>query len=263
MKDIALWKLIPTAAPVAAILVIAALAALPAVHTGAHQGAHAGAGGAIVVQSVHSDSPAAAAGLAEGDRLLRLAGQEIAAHDDLKRVMAAHRPGDTVPLAVEREGETVELELTFGERPGGGVSIGVSLAIMGAGPELAPGEGLTRAECLVWVDETYRLDAMMRDLGLELAGDARELRSCLERNLEGMRSPMPTGWCDNALKIHCSGLDLLTEIGEAGIERCGELLGAPLDSCAGQKVFDRYMQGGEPSDKAACRAARESCRGTE
>ncbi len=255
MKNLILKTAIPTA-----MLVVAALAAAHAVgHTGDHSGPHAGGNGTIVVQSVHSGSPAAAAGLEADDRLLGLDGQEIATHDDLKRVMAAHRPGDTVPLTVERGGETVELELTFGESPGGGVSIGVSLAIMGPSPGMAPGEGLTREECLVWVDETYRMGAMMRDLGLELADDAKALRACLESNVQAMRSPMPTGWCDNAFKIHCSALDLLTEIGEAQVERCAEVLGEPLDSCASQKVFDRYMQGGEASDEAACSAARTSC----
>ncbi len=254
MKDIAIKKLLPRAALAAAVLIIAGTATFVAAHPGNHGGS-----GSVVVQSVHPGSAAAAAGLEADDRLLRLAGQEIASHDDLKRAMAAHRPGDTVPLAVERGGETVELELTFGERPGGGVSIGVSLAIMGAGPELAPGEGLTRAECLTWVDDTYRLDAMMRDLGLEMADDAKALRACLKDNVQGMPSPMPTGWCDNALKVHCSGLDLLTEIGEAQVDRCAERLGERLDSCTSQRVFDRYMLEGQASDEAACRAALASC----
>ncbi len=256
MNKNAVKNVIPKAALAAALLAIATFAAT---HVGAHAG-HAGGEGNVVVQSVHPDSPAAAAGLEAEDRLLRLAGREIKSHEDLKKAMAAHRPGDTVPLAVERGGEAVELELTFGERPGGGVSIGVSLAIMGTDAgDLAPGEGLTREECVAWVDDTYRMGAMTRDLGLELAEDASALRACLERNIQGMRSPMPTGWCDNALKVHCSGLDLLTEIGEAQVARCAELLGEPLDSCADQKVFDRYMLGGEASDEAACRAARQAC----
>ncbi len=253
MQHLTSQNLTPKAAlPAALLLVIAALGA-------AHAGAHGGGSDDIVVQSVHPGSPAAAAGLADGDRLLRLAGQQIATLDDLKEVMAAHRPGNTVPVTVERQGETVGLQLTFGERPDGGVSIGVSLAVPHAEDEPAGGDQLTRDGCLAWVDATYRLDAMMRDLGLELADDAGELRACLKSNLRQMRSPMPTGWCDNAFKIHCSGLDLLTEIGEAQIARCAEFLGEPLDACAAQKVFDRYSRDGEASDEAACRAARQSC----
>lgn len=102
----------------------------------------------------------------------------------------------------------------------------------------------------------------MRDLGLELEGGpqaTRELRACLAKDIQGMPSPMPRGWCDNAFKVHCSGLDVLTEIGEAQIERCGQLLGAPLDGCASQKVYDRYTRDGEASDEAACRAAQDAC----
>ncbi|MCP3958226.1 MAG: PQQ-binding-like beta-propeller repeat protein [bacterium] len=245
-------NLIARAALTAACLFFPMLAA-------AHGGGEHG-DGKIVVNSVHPGSPAEAAGLEADDLFVRLDGQEIATNEDLRRVMAAHRPGDTVPLTVERKGETIELALTFGERPEGGVSIGVSLAIMSANvPDLAPGEGLTRDECLTWVDETYQIDPMIRDLGLELSDDAGTLHACLKDNVQAMPSPMPTGWCDNAFKIHCSGLDLLTEIGETLVERCGKLLGQPLGSCAAQKVFDSYSRDGEASDEAACRAARDSC----
>jgi hypothetical protein len=243
------------AALATAMLSAAALVAAPA----AHGGDHAGGSGSIVVQSIHPGSPAAAAGLEAGDRLLQLDGQEIGSHDDLKRILAARQPGDTVPLTVGRNAGTVELDLTFGERPDGGASIGVSLAVMGTDAGTAAAVGLTREECLAWVGETYRIDAMLRELGLGLEEDAQTLSACLESDLQRMRSPMPTGWCDNAFKIHCSGLDLLTEIGETLVERCAELLGEPLGSCASQKVFDRYARDGEASDEAACRAARNAC----
>lgn len=225
--------------------------------------AHGNGEANILIQSVHSNSPAAAAGLEEGDSLLQLDDQRMNTLDDLRRVMAAHQPGDTVPLTVERKGKEVELTLTFGDRPGGGVSIGVSFAIMDASAAVAEGERLTRDECLAWVDTTYRLDSMMRDLELELSEDAAALRACLKKDIQRMPSPMPVGWCDNAFKIHCPGLDLLTEIGEAQIGQCGKLLGEPLDSCAAQKVFDRYARAGEASDETACRAAQQSCSGTK
>ena len=256
MKDLVIKKLIPRAALTTAMLCAAALVA-------GHEGEHAsGAGDAnITIQSVLPGGPAAAAGFEEGDGIIRFGGQEIKSHEDMQKVMAAHLPGDTVAVTVKRKEEAVDLALTFGERQGGGVSMGVSLAIMSVSA-LPLGEGLTREECLAWVDETYRLDAMMRILGLELVDDAKSLRACLENDVQGMPSPMPTGWCDNSFKIHCSGLDLLTEIGEAQVEQCGKLLGEPLDACAAQEVFDRYSKDGEASDEAACRAAQDACSGS-
>ena len=247
---------------IAGTALVAACLLLPG--PAAAHGGYGEHGTRIVVRSVHPSSPAEAAGLRSDDRLVQLDGQEIAAHEDLRRVMEAHRPGDTVPLVVERGGEMVELELTFGELPEGGVSIGVSLAVMSANvPAIPPGEGLTREECPAWIETTYALDAMIRDLGLDLAADAEALRACLSENVQAMPSPMPKGWCDNAFKIHCSGLDLLTEIGEALVERCAELLGGPLHACAAQKVFDAYSWNGEASDEAGCRAARAACSDSE
>ncbi|MDH3628046.1 MAG: PDZ domain-containing protein [Acidobacteriota bacterium] len=219
----------------------------------------------IVVDSVVSGSPAQAAGLQDGDHLIELDDKTIASQDDLQEVIAAHQPGDTVPLAVEREGERVALSLTFGERPDGGVSIGVRLAIMrGAGS--ADGEPTeATVECLEWIDTTYRIEAMIEDLGLDFADDYASTLECVQGDTQRMAPADAVKYCDNVFKVHCSALDLLTEIGEAQVERCEEQLGASLGlkldqydgwkKCAEQSVFDRYSKKGEASDEAACRAA--------
>ncbi len=224
--------------------------------------AHGDGEGSVVVRTVNTGSPAATAGLEVGDILLRFDDREIKTQRDLERALASYQPGDRTLLTVVRDGETLVLPLVFGERSGGGVSVGVSLAITsmeGGGPDLAPGEGLTRDQCLTWVNKTYRVDSMIADLGLDLQSDAETLRTCIEGNVLGMPSPMPVRYCDNAFKVHCSGIGLLTEIGEAQVERCEEWLGEKLSSCAAQVVFDRYSRDGKGSDKAACRAARSAC----
>lgn len=218
----------------------------------------------FIVQSVVADSAAAAAGIEEGDQILRIGEQAMERSGDLEQVLDTHGPGDTVPVLIRRNGEEIGLRLTFHERPGGGPSIGVSVAILGKGireGKAFSGPTLTREECVVWVEDRYRVETRVRelDLGPEFEQDAKTLRSCLESNIQGMPSPMPVGWCDNAFKIHCSGLGLLTEIAEAQVESCEELLEEKLSSCAAQKVFDRYSKDGQVSDRAACSAARDSC----
>ncbi len=218
--------------------------------------------GIIRVESVVSGSPAEAAGIQTGDHFVTLDGREVATHAALKEVMEAHRPGDTVPLIVRRDGEMVDLKLTFGERPGGGVSIGVSLVLgMGHGDGAGGGEGT--AGCLEWIDKTYRIDSMMRDLDLDLSDDYETIRACVGRDTSMMSEANAIRYCDNIFKVHCSGIDLVAEIGEAQVQQCEKQLRESLGlnpkkykgwrTCAEQSVFERYSKAGEAIDEAACR----------
>ncbi|MGH9411616.1 MAG: S1C family serine protease, partial [Vicinamibacterales bacterium] len=56
----------------------------------------------VLVTSVEADSPAAAAGLKEGDILLAFAGQPVTAVDDLHRALTDDRIGAPAPLVVLR-----------------------------------------------------------------------------------------------------------------------------------------------------------------
>ena len=218
--------------------------------------------GTLVIESVNLDSPAAAAGAQTGDRILRLDGRKIATVDDLKEVMGAHQLGDTVPLTVERDGETVGLTLTFGGLPGGGVSIGVGLSF-----DVEPGGDPSRGEveCLAWIDRTYRIESMMQDLELDLSDAYETARACTAHDARRMAEADAIRYCDNVFKVHCSGLDLLLEIGEAQVRQCEEQLSGSLGlrlgqykgwkTCGKDKVFDRYSKDGEPSDADSCKAA--------
>ncbi|MCZ6508892.1 MAG: PDZ domain-containing protein, partial [Acidobacteria bacterium] len=169
--------------------------------------AHGAHDGNFIVRMVVPNGAAAAAGLEVGDSILQIGEQAMETQADLDQVLDTHGAGDTVPLVVERSGEKLDLQLTFQERPGGGPSIGVSVAITSRGNgsgEAFSGPTLTRDECVAWVDDRYRVETRVRELGLGFEADAKTLRSCLESNIQGMPSPMPVGWCDNAFKIHCS-----------------------------------------------------------
>lgn len=71
--------------------------------------------GAFVTE-VGPGTPAAAAGLREGDILTSLAGQEINADQPFINLLYEHEPGETVTLGVLRNGEGIELQIELGSR---------------------------------------------------------------------------------------------------------------------------------------------------
>ncbi len=69
--------------------------------------------GGILVQRVFPDTSASDADLRPGDRLLTWNGRELRSVEDLRPRLTEHAPGDTVTLTVERDGGTVEVEMTL------------------------------------------------------------------------------------------------------------------------------------------------------
>jgi S1-C subfamily serine protease len=70
---------------------------------------------APVVESVDPGSPAEAAGLRRGDRIVLFAGKDAADRDI---VFADHlKPGTTLPMRIEREGRTRDVSLRIAKRP--------------------------------------------------------------------------------------------------------------------------------------------------
>jgi hypothetical protein len=67
--------------------------------------------------SVQSGSAAARAGIREGDVILRLAGVPVSSLDELRAVLAARRPGDTVDLVYLRDGRARAAAATLDARP--------------------------------------------------------------------------------------------------------------------------------------------------
>ncbi len=98
--------------------------------------------GARVIE-VLPDTPAAAAGLKAGDVITAVDDQTLDGEHTLGQSLAAHEPGDTVTLTVERPGEaeTLALTVTLGEDSGtaGRAYLGIRYAPAFAGLELGAG----------------------------------------------------------------------------------------------------------------------------
>ena len=70
------------------------------------------------VESVASGGPASRAGLRPGtDVIVAIAGRQVHDPDDVADAIADRKPGDTVKVTVQRNGDRRELEVTLGKRP--------------------------------------------------------------------------------------------------------------------------------------------------
>jgi hypothetical protein len=72
----------------------------------------------VLLSGVRPGSAAEKGGMKKGDVLVRLGKSEVASVEDLMFVLNSHKPGETVPAVVLREGKEVKLEVTFQESQG-------------------------------------------------------------------------------------------------------------------------------------------------
>ena len=73
--------------------------------------------GGVYVSYVEPDSPAEAAGIQAEDIITHIGDQEINEENPYINVLYSYEPGDATTLTVVRGQETIELTVTFGERP--------------------------------------------------------------------------------------------------------------------------------------------------
>ena len=65
------------------------------------------------VQNVQADGPAAAAGIVEGDVIIRVGDRAVGDADELVVAVRAHDPGVTVPVVLLREGRELTVQVTL------------------------------------------------------------------------------------------------------------------------------------------------------
>lgn len=79
------------------------------------------------IGQVGEDSPALAAGIVAGDRVVEISGTPIESFEELVAEIARRSPGERVDVVVEREGELLSLDAELTENPEtGGARLGVS-----------------------------------------------------------------------------------------------------------------------------------------
>ena len=76
---------------------------------------HDGDAAGLTLREVDPDGPAGKAGLKEGDRIETAGDKEVTTFDDLKKALAAHKPGDPLVLKVLHDGKEQTLTVTLGE----------------------------------------------------------------------------------------------------------------------------------------------------
>ena len=74
--------------------------------------------GPITVARVDRDSPAASGGLQQGDELRRIGTLEIARSLDVERAMLGRNVGESVPVEISRDGQTMELKVVVAAKAG-------------------------------------------------------------------------------------------------------------------------------------------------
>jgi serine protease Do len=101
-----------------------------------------------IVADVTEDSPALAAGIRQGDTILKFNGKDIKDSRDLARKVAQVKPGDSVPVTLVRDGKTMDIEVKIGDMPAdpkmaskdSGEDSGKGVTLSGLGLKVAPAE---------------------------------------------------------------------------------------------------------------------------
>ena len=72
----------------------------------------------VLISAVDRSGPAAKAGVHPGDEVVAINGESVSTSRGLIRAVAAATPGDNARLTVRRQGQTIELPVVVGRRPG-------------------------------------------------------------------------------------------------------------------------------------------------
>jgi len=86
------------------------------VRVGVMPGNYDGSGGGVLLDDITENSPAQAAGLRAGDRIVKWNGKDVADINAWMGMLAKHSPGDQVNVSVMRDGEEITLKIKLEAR---------------------------------------------------------------------------------------------------------------------------------------------------
>jgi serine protease Do len=175
-----------------------------------------------LVTTVDSASPAAKAGLKEGDFVTEFDGQKIKDMRHLRLLVSQIAPGKKVSLKILRDGKEKNLTATLGEMPREG------LARIG---QAQPGErGESKTDALDGVEVTD-LEAQARGE----AGVPNNIRGALVTNVDQNSNAAEAG-------LHAG--DVIVEINRQPVRNADEAV-ASSDKAKGDSILLRIWRGGE------------------
>jgi S1-C subfamily serine protease len=161
-----------------------------------------------VIAHLLADSPAGAAGMVDGDELVKLAGEKVISAPDAAALVGRHAPGDKVAVVVSRDGQEKTLEITAGQSPAGLEAAQAAGTIAGGGG--AGTANVVRPEKVYVLSEDGKRVAVVAEHVEALRNYARALR---------LRTPTDTEAAEpqaNTIRVERSDLDKkLEEVGRS------------------------------------------------
>ncbi|MEN0019662.1 MAG: YggS family pyridoxal phosphate-dependent enzyme, partial [Planctomycetota bacterium] len=223
-------------------------------------------GEGVLLSDVRSEGPADRAGMRGGDVIVEMAGVEIQNLYDMTFVLRDHRPGQTIDIAVLRDGKRVELKATLGSRAGAKSPL-----------QATPGSAAADADAVRWhmighlqrnkarkvVDHCRLIHSVD---SLRLAEELQSLSVKAERDIEVLVQVNCTGeeqkygcpiaatsalveQIDSMAYVQCRGLMTMAayspdpENSRAAFARCRELFTELRDDGAGEGRFNILSMG--------------------
>jgi len=130
----------------------------------------------VRIVRVMEDSPAAKAGLKDGDVILAVDGAPVQEPERVQELILARKAGDKIDLKVLHEDEEKLVEVTLGERPAKVRMGGFMIEGPGGQVEVRPGEGMERMQ-----DETRELQRKIEAAQRDREREVKELKERIEQ----------------------------------------------------------------------------------